>query len=94
MSWSSWVFDETRSTQDHRDWHVYRAILSNGAYLYDQRQYPKQQYPECVGSNTLGLRILKSLTLSSSQQLIQLLNSHPISQLPYSECAPKQIVLD
>jgi hypothetical protein len=85
MSWSAWALDVTRSTQDSRDWHVYRGVLSNGAYVYDQQQYPKQQYPECVGSKSLGLGVVTFLILSSSQQLIQLLNSQSPSQPPYGE---------
>jgi hypothetical protein len=44
--WSSWSLDLARSEQDYEHWHVYRAALVSGKYVYDQQQYPRQDYPK------------------------------------------------
>jgi hypothetical protein len=45
-SWSTWGLDLARCDQDYEQWHVYRAAVVNGKYIYDQQQYQRQQYPE------------------------------------------------
>jgi hypothetical protein len=46
MSFSSWSLDLARSGQDQENWHVYRAAIVHGKYVYDQQQYSRQLYPE------------------------------------------------
>ena len=46
MSWSTWSLDVARSDQDQEHFHVYRAAIVNGKYVYDQQQYPKHVYNE------------------------------------------------
>ena len=46
MSFSSWGLDLARSDQDQDSWHVYRAAIVNGKYVYDQQHYLRQLYPE------------------------------------------------
>ena len=45
-SWTGWGIDLSRSELDYENWHVYRAAMVNNKYVYDQQQYPRQQYPE------------------------------------------------
>ena len=69
-SWSPWTLNESRGNQDLQEWHLYRARLFNGEYIYYEHRYSKLVLPVYVVSNSLGIS-LKMFTLL----IVSVLNS-------------------
>jgi hypothetical protein len=67
-SWSDWLLDDARSSQDLEEWHAYRVRMFNGQYLTrDDNDYQKYHclklyFATCVPTRTLtrfGFSLIK-----------------------------------